>query len=102
MRLKQVVLPAPLGPMRLTISPFCTVKETSATAAMPPKLFATLRTSSIGDLPCDWRGGRGSGIRETRLAAADQEAHQPIGNEDDHQDHDGAEDRELQLLEVAQ
>jgi hypothetical protein len=34
--LKQVVLPAPLGPMIATISPGATRNETSRTACTPP------------------------------------------------------------------
>ena len=34
-RLKQVVLPAPLGPIRAVIEPRCTVKSTALTAVNP-------------------------------------------------------------------
>src|SRR5262245_16115850 len=47
-RLKQVVLPAPLGPMRPTISPFSTVRSTWLTAARPPKWRVRSRVSSSG------------------------------------------------------
>src|SRR6516162_8752112 len=48
MRLKTVVLPDPFGPSRPTISPSCTVKDTSSTARRPPKALVRFRTSSRG------------------------------------------------------
>src|SRR6266404_3762845 len=47
-RLKQVVLPAPFGPIRPTISPVSTVRLRLLTAARPPKRFDRSRTSSRG------------------------------------------------------
>src|SRR2546425_735332 len=47
-RLKQVVLPAPFGPMRPTISPWSTMRSTWLTAASPPKCLVRLRASSRG------------------------------------------------------
>ena len=41
-RLKVVLLPAPLGPIRATISRAWTSKETSLTAMTPPNCFARL------------------------------------------------------------
>src|SRR6478736_3152691 len=46
MTLKQVVLPAPLGPMRPRISPSLMWKFTSLRATTPPKRRVTLSTSS--------------------------------------------------------
>src|SRR5215468_8658550 len=46
MRLKQVVLPAPLGPIRPTISPSGTLKLTCSTALRPLNRFDTPTTSS--------------------------------------------------------
>ena len=40
-RLKMVVLPAPLGPMMVKTSPGSTSKLTPSTARMPPKLMAS-------------------------------------------------------------
>ena len=40
-----VVLPAPLGPKKPSISPRCAVKERSETAVCVPKRFVRLRTS---------------------------------------------------------
>ena len=41
MMLKNVVLPAPFGPMRLTIEPSGIVRSTSLTASRPPNRFVT-------------------------------------------------------------
>ena len=46
MRLKSVVLPAPLGPMTETISPSATLNDRSVVAWRPPKNLLTLFTSS--------------------------------------------------------
>src|SRR5215813_6287905 len=56
-RLKQVVLPAPLGPIRPTISPLSTVRSTLLTAASPPKSRVSSRVS---------RSATGSGRRARR------------------------------------
>src|SRR4030042_1522082 len=50
-RLNSVVLPAPLGPIKPTISPWSTWKSTRETAANPPKCLVTPSPSSIGMLP---------------------------------------------------
>ena len=44
-RLKQVVFPAPFGPIRPTISPASTVMSTRLTAASPPKCLVRLCAS---------------------------------------------------------
>src|SRR5579859_2035807 len=50
MQLKKVDLPAPLGPIRPTISPASTESEASASATKPPKAFETSWvSSSTGD-----------------------------------------------------
>ena len=46
--LKQVVLPAPFGPISASISPATSVKLTSSTAWMPPNAFDSPRTASSG------------------------------------------------------
>ena len=46
--LKAVVFPAPLGPIRPTISPSPTSNETSSSATMPPKRRVTFSTESSG------------------------------------------------------
>ena len=55
-RLKKVVLPAPLGPMIPVIDPAATVKSTSSTARKPPKdLLSRCASSSI---TCSSQGSR--------------------------------------------
>ena len=44
--LKNVVLPAPLGPMSDTIPALGTLKDTSLTATSPPNVFVTWLASS--------------------------------------------------------
>src|SRR5947208_3639269 len=46
MQLNSVVLPAPLGPIRPTMRPGATSKETPSSATMPPKRTATSCTRS--------------------------------------------------------
>ena len=47
--LKKVVLPAPLGPIRLTMLPRGTVKSTSLQATRPPNSLRTwLRLEQVG------------------------------------------------------
>src|ERR1700716_590932 len=46
MRLKLVVLPAPFGPIRATVSFSCTVKLTSCTARSPPNRLLRPRMTS--------------------------------------------------------
>ena len=53
MRLKTVVLPAPLGPMRPQSSPSLTVKSTALTAVRPPKRMVVWES---------WRSGAGMAI----------------------------------------
>src|SRR5690606_34111629 len=56
--LNTVVLPAPLGPMMLRISPSCTSKVTPSTARKPPNSMVRSRTSSRATAGTS-RGGRG-------------------------------------------
>src|SRR4051812_3741826 len=51
MQLKMVVLPAPLGPMRPTISNSSTFRVTSRSACRPPKRIETPVASRIGMQP---------------------------------------------------
>src|ERR1700683_1215177 len=48
-QLKSVVLPAPFGPTRPTLSPAWTSKVTSCTAWMPPNDLATPRSESSAE-----------------------------------------------------
>ena len=63
MTLKKVVLPAPLGPMRLTIEPSGMSKSIVRTATRPPKRFEIPRASS----------------RRPRLAGSDEVVAGPAG-----------------------
>src|SRR5215210_8851343 len=70
-RLKTVVLPAPFGPITLTISPSSTCRSRPSTTRRPPNDFVTPRSSSrrrrslIGQpLPYERGRGRVRGDRE--------------------------------------
>src|SRR3954453_8247824 len=89
--LRQVVLPAPFGPIRLTISPASTLKVISDSADRPPNRFETPESSSIAR----------SSARIVFVAAGD-ESHNAARQEQHHGHHDQAKDRKAQLLEVAQ
>src|SRR5215470_3841730 len=52
-RLKRVVLPAPLGPMMALMEPRGTLKLTPLTAWKPAKLLASPRTSSMARPPIE-------------------------------------------------
>src|SRR3972149_2444067 len=98
-RLNSVVLPAPLGPIRPTISPWFTWKSTRVTAASPPKCLVTPSPSRIRMLP-----------RPPSVPPLLHEAHQAMGQEhdDNHQDHAGqkhviiGELGEQQLLQIGE
>src|ERR1700687_808850 len=66
-RLKSVVLPAPLGPMIALIDQRGTVNDTPPTAMKPPKFLDSPRTSSTGGPPGetvperDHRAGQAAG-----------------------------------------
>src|SRR5712691_7081477 len=68
MRLKTVLLPEPLGPMRPRISPSATWNETLLTAVKPPKLFVSCSTFSKSR--CE---GVTFGKRQHRVARLDRE-----------------------------
>src|SRR5207244_1591579 len=70
-RLKNVVLPAPFGPIRPWISPEATVRWTSWSARRPPKRFVSPLTS---------RRGSGEGIGALQALGAPQvQARQALG-----------------------
>ena len=60
MTLKKVVLPAPLGPMRLTIEPLGMSKSMVRTATRPPNRFVIPRASSRQRRPLAGRGPSGA------------------------------------------
>src|SRR5436190_17271935 len=96
--LKNVVFPAPFGPIRLTIAPCGTVNETSSTATRPPN---SLRRRSV------WRSTSGTGdlvVVERLVVHALMELRrppragdQPLGPEEHDDDDDDPEDPELVL-----
>ena len=47
-KLNNVVLPAPLGPIKAVIEPRCTSTCSTSTAVTPPKFFFTLSANKIG------------------------------------------------------
>src|SRR5436309_1240160 len=49
--LKNVVLPAPFGPIRLTMRPVGITKSTSLTATSPPKTFRTRSAVRMAPVP---------------------------------------------------
>src|SRR5678815_654415 len=80
-RLKSVVLPAPLGPMMALMDPRGTVNDTPPTALKPPKLLVTLRTSSTDGAPHEPAPER------------DHRAGQPAREHEEQDDQDAAEDQ---------
>src|SRR6478752_3636920 len=92
MTLKQVVLPAPLGPIRPRISPSSMWKLTSSRAVSPPNRRVTASRLSTGsgmggpfldlalfervDLLLEMAGPDGSSRRQHALWAVDREQHQ--------------------------
>src|SRR6266516_7117884 len=95
--LKNVVLPAPFGPIRLTIEPSGTMKSTSLTATSPPNSFRT---------PAAVRRS-GTGVVERLVVHALMELgrpsrarDQPLGPEQHHDEQDDPEDAELVLRHI--
>src|SRR5947207_14068554 len=81
MRLKSVVLPAPLGPMMALIEPRGTLKLTRVTAWKPPKLLLRSRTSSNLSPPSETARRRLQCARDA--AGEDEEQHDKDGAEDE-------------------
>src|SRR5262249_23654706 len=79
MRWNSVVLPAPFGPMMARSSPAGTARSTPPTACTAPKARPSPRVSSSGVTR-----------RAPSCAKPPDGAHQPAGQEDHHQDEDGA------------
>src|ERR1700674_1347099 len=99
--LKNVVFPAPFGPIRLTIDPLGTVKSTSSTATRPPN---SLRRSSV----CSSTSGTGV-LRVVErvivhafveLRGAPRARDQPLRPEEHHDHDDRSEDAELVFRNV--
>jgi hypothetical protein len=54
--LKQVLLPAPFGPISASSSPAASANDTSSTARTPPNALRRLLTSSTGVTARPWKG----------------------------------------------
>src|SRR5882724_11739071 len=99
-RLKTVLFPAPLGPMRPWIEPGTIVIDRSATAISPPNRRETERSS---------RSKAGSrGLRRPSAQPSDKPAggarkrHEALGREEHREDEHGAEHQDLVVVELAQ
>src|SRR5271167_4787209 len=73
MQLKSVVLPAPFGPMRPTISASFTSKETPSSAVMPPNRTRTSRQLSIAFAPPSTATAGGSLSKKDGVAQSSPE-----------------------------
>src|SRR5512143_470350 len=91
--LKVVVFPDPLGPMSPKISPCATSKETPSTAASPPKYLTSL---TIWKYATNVSSGPGV---EPEHAFSDLRpvADDPVGKDQDHQDHQDPEPEDVRL-----
>src|SRR6266852_5481248 len=99
-RLKTVLLPAPLGPIRPWIAPRATVMERSATASKPPNRRETPRSSRS---KADSRScGRPSARSPEKAPGRARKGHQSLGREEHGEDENGAEDEDLVVVELAQ
>src|SRR5690606_24816058 len=115
MALKQVVLPAPFGPIKPRISPLWMVKDTSSRATTPPKRSVAWSTSSKGtrgaaaaaSAAWGWptpravslsNGHLPPAICELRRAASVRD--QPLRPEDHHDDQHGAKEHDPDLVQL--
>src|SRR4029077_6586607 len=89
MRLKLVVLPAPLGPMSATVSPSCTAKLRSCTARNPPNRLLRLRMTRPSALQRHFFYRRGAG-RGKALVQIGEDSDQSAGTPQDDRDQDEA------------
>src|SRR4051812_18089705 len=108
MQLKQVVLPAPFGPMRPTISNSSTLRLTSSSACRPPKRMDSSWASRTGIDTLRPGSTRHVHLETTTLQPApDGRSHgaQPVGLEDEGEDgqhpRQGGDDEEGVVLEEA-
>src|SRR6266508_3863617 len=90
-RLKSVVLPAPFGPITLTISPSFTWRSSSDTTFRPPKASDTSRNSSR-------RFAILSALHDLHAALAEQ----PVRADDHQRDQDEPQDDEARRLRLGQ
>src|SRR6478609_8352754 len=98
--LKNVVFPAPLGPISETIDLAGTLKSTSSTATRPPNSLRRTCVKSSGSVA----SGTGDlvvveglvvDLRVVHLCRDSSARYQPLGPEEHHDDDDHAEDPEL-------
>src|SRR6266849_1145609 len=94
MRLKLVVLPAPLGPISATVSPSCTAKLRSCTARNPPNRLLRLRMTSASAIERHFFCARRAGIVKA-LVQIGEDSDQPGGTPQDDRDQDEAIDGQL-------
>src|SRR3712207_4075382 len=105
--LKNVVLPAPFGPIRLTIERSGMSKSTSLTAIRPPKTLVIPRASRMLPARSFSSGTRrpphrvaGARIPVVQLLGALAVGDDAFGAEDHHQDQDDAKQQEVVLRDV--
>ena len=94
MTLKNVVLPAPFGPIRAVIEPSATSSVAPSTARIPPKRLTTSRASKIAPpllRACAVAAAAGPSVTEHHLLAL---AEHPLRPEGHQQDQHQADDRE--------
>src|SRR5436305_8109210 len=87
MRLKLVVLPAPLGPISATVSPSRTEKLRSWTARRPPNRLLRLRMTSASAIERHFFCARRIGIGDA-LIQLGEKSDQPARPPQDHDDQD--------------
>src|SRR3989304_6695606 len=106
MQLKNVVVPAPVGPITLTMAFFSISKSSALTAKRPPKRLVTRRAVRMGIaspnvlLCCGVRGRRfffGPGVQ---LAPDGGGGQQPFRLAQHHRDHGGAVEQETGFREI--
>src|SRR5207249_10166244 len=100
-QLNAVVLPAPLGPISETISPWPMSKLTSLTAMSPPKRLVRLSSSSSAMSGLALNGGQRLGLDAClQLYSPSAAGQQAAGAEQHHADQGDAVDHVRVLVEV--
>src|SRR5215469_10874522 len=94
MRLKLVVLPAPFGPIRATVSPSLTEKLRSWTARSPPNRLLRLRTTSASAIERHFFRVRWAG-EDQALIKIGERSNQPVGTPQNDGYQNEAVDRQL-------
>src|SRR5438552_3480102 len=98
--LKNVVFPAPFGPMRLTIEPSGTVKSTSFTAVRPPNSLRRLWAVSRSAISVRHVVERLVGDALVELCRPPRARDEALRSEEHHHQQDDPEDPELVLGDV--